>query len=133
MKKFTNIYEYKENDRYFYFVANSPLEIPNLPDPSKAKIFIEGIEIGNNDKFDFKYPWCCFVKKDSRIPEIKYRSTINVHTTQKYYASPIPSDIKILSPLYPFWNDVFRGPKRNRGGLRQKDITSIHFEHEFIQ
>lgn len=66
MKKFTNIYEYKENDRYFYFVANSPLEIPNLPDPSKAKLFIE---IGNNDKFDFKYPWCCFVKKDSRIPE----------------------------------------------------------------
>ena len=135
----TNIYEYVEpvqgKPRYFYFVAPSPAEIPNLPDPAKATLFKEGLEIGNDDKFDPAYPWVCRVKKDPRIPETMYRAA-SITTTQKFYESPLPPDIQILTPLYPFWNEIFRGQMRNivtvDGIFRQKDIQSQLFEHTYV-
>jgi hypothetical protein len=134
-----NVYEYvedsKDGKRYFYFTGTSPDKIPNLPDPSKATLFIENIQIGNEDKFDPKYPRGCRVKKDSRIPETKYRAA-SICTTQKYYEEPFPRDIQILSPLYPFWNDAFRGPMRNcvtpERVFRQKDIQTLYFEHTYF-
>lgn len=142
-KQFTNVYQYVEDvegkARYFYFIGMSPWAIPNLPNPARATLFISAIEImvadGPENKFDANYPWGCRVKKDANIPEIIHKAA-SIATSQKYYASPLPSNLEILTPLYPFWHDIFRGPVKNistpRGMLRQKDLQTVYFEHTYM-